>query len=174
MIGSYHPGAVRLPFDPGPRPPHRFQPSHMRLGKILRGSRVMAEVKFDGIAPLICRCDFEDRAIDGARCDRAGRDSDDCTFRRRLRGVTASDADPMGTTVDAVDDEIVLILDLIGKAARNDPANETRWNILVGGIIDRILGGTARAPFPRHLAVQGLDDVTALTQPAQRRFHLRR
>ena len=73
----------------------------------------------------------------------------------------------MCAAVDAVNDQVMAVGDLIGEPAHDNPADDGS-GLLIRWIMNDIIGGRAGQTLFRHLAVHGLDDVAALAHPAQR------
>ena len=73
MIGRDLPATVRQPLDVASAAPDCFEPSHMRFGKALGGSRIVPKMLFDAVNPGIsggyfgndpvCRTDGRDYRV---------------------------------------------------------------------------------------------------------------
>src|SRR3546814_2877906 len=71
------------------------------------------------------------------------------------------------STVDAIDDQIMTVMQLVGETAQYDTANDRRGRA-VRRIEDHAIGGRALDPSRGQLSLHCPDDVAAFAHPAQR------
>lgn len=171
MIRRDDPGAIRLALHAAGGAPDRLQPADMRLGKAFGGERIMLEVHIDAVTAAVCGSDVGDCTVDLPGLGIPRRDTHDAAVGRRFRQLAFADVYPMAFAVNAVDDEVMPIVDFVGEPARDEAADD-RWGGLFTSIVDKVIGGTASEPLASQLAVHGLDDVAAFAGAAQRGFQL--
>jgi hypothetical protein len=130
----------------------------------------VTKVNVEIIMPIVGGRDFGDGTIDlpGLRTLRV--DAHDAAFRRGFGRLALADLDVMASTVHRVDDEVMAVVDLVGKTARYD-ATDDGPRLRASRIVDDVVERGPRYAFSGHLAMHGLDDVAALAHPAQRVLH---
>ena len=124
MVRRNNPCAVGLALDAGARSPHGLEPPDVSFGEGRGYARVMSEVDVDGVTTAIGCRDIRDGAIDRPRLGPLRRDGDDGALRRRLGRIRPSDVDVTGPTVNAVDDQVVPVVEPVREPARHDAADQ--------------------------------------------------
>lgn len=169
MIGRDDPAPVGLTVDAARPVPNRFETPNMALCECLSCVGIMAQMQVDRIMTVIGCGDLGDGAIDVPDAASHWGDPNDGVLGNRLDRVATTDIDIVAAPVDPVDQQIVAVAQFIGEAT-SDHAPDDGRGFRRGGIKDALLHAF---PVPRvHLALQGADDVTALSERAQSVFEI--
>ncbi len=133
----------------------------------LGGAGVVFQVNVDVVVATIGGGDFGNGAIHFTRLKAFGRNANYAAFGRWFGLRAFADVNTMCPSVHAIDDQVMPVVDLIGRPARHHKPGDG-LGIRIGGIMDRVIRRTVGNVLARHFPVHGLDDVAALAQASQR------
>src|ERR1700693_353368 len=94
------------------------------LGEGGAGGRVLPEMDIDVVAPAVLRRDLGDGAIDRASLGELRLNMNDGCLPSGLGPLALADIDIVAAAIDAIDDQVVAVIELVGEPARHDPAGD--------------------------------------------------